>query len=215
VNVQLGTGGGIFDTNGFSTQITQGIANVSGQTGSLTKQGSGTLTLSGNNSYTGGTTVAAGTLVAGTAGALSTGSVSLNGGALELSSTLTLGASLTSTNTADTLKFDLAPAVNSSSAAITLSGGNYDFHLATSFTIDLNNQFSTPGLYHLIAGGTGNADFLGTYNIINSNSNDSYSFSNGDLLVQTVPEPGAVVSLIGGIGMLLGLQRRRRNCVMA
>jgi autotransporter-associated beta strand protein len=36
--------------------------------GSLTKFGAGTLTLSGNNSYTGGTTVVAGTLQAGSPG---------------------------------------------------------------------------------------------------------------------------------------------------
>lgn len=60
----LGTGGGIIDTNGFSTTITQNLTNVSGQTGSLTKAGAGKLMLSGTNStYTGATNVNGGTLV--------------------------------------------------------------------------------------------------------------------------------------------------------
>lgn len=69
-NLQLGTGGGTIDTNGFSTAIGANIVNVAAQTGSLTKAGSGTLTLSGTNDYTGTTTVAAGTLeVTGSLGA--------------------------------------------------------------------------------------------------------------------------------------------------
>ncbi|MFD0893643.1 autotransporter-associated beta strand repeat-containing protein [Luteolibacter ambystomatis] len=62
-NVLVGaTGGGIVDTNGFSTTITPAIADISGQTGALTKRGDGTLTLAGANSYTGTTTIEAGTL---------------------------------------------------------------------------------------------------------------------------------------------------------
>ncbi|EDY20865.1 autotransporter-associated beta strand repeat protein [Chthoniobacter flavus Ellin428] len=64
LNFNLGTGGGVIDTNGFSTTITQNIANVSSQTGSLTKISAGKLTLSGtNNTYTGATNVNGGTLV--------------------------------------------------------------------------------------------------------------------------------------------------------
>jgi autotransporter-associated beta strand protein len=69
-NLQLGTGGGTIDTNGFSTAIGANIVDVAAQTGSLTKAGSGTLTLSDTNNYTGTTTVAAGTLeVTGSLGA--------------------------------------------------------------------------------------------------------------------------------------------------
>ncbi|MEO5713761.1 MAG: autotransporter-associated beta strand repeat-containing protein [Luteolibacter sp.] len=58
IKIQSGTGGGILDTNGFSTEITQGISGA----GSLTKQGTGTLTLSGANTYIDITTVSGGTL---------------------------------------------------------------------------------------------------------------------------------------------------------
>lgn len=65
--VQVGATGGTIDTNGFSTTLDRPVVNVASQTGSLTKAGAGTLTLTGANSYSGDTTVAAGTLaVAGT-----------------------------------------------------------------------------------------------------------------------------------------------------
>lgn len=62
VRFEVGAGGGVIDTNGFAATLSQAIANASGQTGALTKQGAGVLTLSGANTYTGATTLAAGTL---------------------------------------------------------------------------------------------------------------------------------------------------------
>jgi len=62
--VALGAGGGIIDTNGHDI----GIAPVMTGAGSLTKEGLGTLTLTGANSYGGGTTIAAGTLQLGNGG---------------------------------------------------------------------------------------------------------------------------------------------------
>ncbi|WP_246132725.1 autotransporter outer membrane beta-barrel domain-containing protein [Devosia ginsengisoli] len=62
--VTLDAGGGIIDTNGHDI----GIAPVMTGTGSLTKEGLGTLTLTGANTYGGGTTIAAGTLQLGNGG---------------------------------------------------------------------------------------------------------------------------------------------------
>ncbi|MEY2349281.1 autotransporter-associated beta strand repeat-containing protein [Lentilactobacillus buchneri] len=58
--------------------------NISGK-GGLTKEGSGSLSLLGNNSYKGGTTVKAGTLAAENGNALGDGSLTLAGGNLTLS----------------------------------------------------------------------------------------------------------------------------------
>jgi hypothetical protein len=38
---------------------------------------------------------------------------------------------------------------------------------------------------------------------------ESFNGTNGQILFTAVSEPGTIVSLIGGIGMLLGLRRRR------
>ena len=60
-NISVATGAtATFDTNGNSMTI-NGI--ISGSNGSLRKTGSGTLTLAGNNTYTGSTRISGGTLV--------------------------------------------------------------------------------------------------------------------------------------------------------
>lgn len=89
-DVSLLAGGGFIDSNGFTITISSIIDGVGG----LTKQGTGTLTLTGVNIYNGGTTVEAGTLKAGAAGGLvANGTYIVNGGTLDLG-----GFSLTMTS---------------------------------------------------------------------------------------------------------------------
>ncbi len=59
-NTYVAYGGAIIDTNGFNIGI---LANLRNAGGGLTKEGAGTLTLGGVNSYAGDTTVNAGSLV--------------------------------------------------------------------------------------------------------------------------------------------------------
>lgn len=61
-NTYVASGGAIIDTNGHNIGILVNLLNVGGS-GGLTKDGAGTLTLGGVNTYAGGTTVNAGTLV--------------------------------------------------------------------------------------------------------------------------------------------------------
>ncbi|MBU6445804.1 MAG: autotransporter domain-containing protein, partial [Verrucomicrobia bacterium] len=58
---------------------------ISGSGGSLSKQGGGTLSLSGTNTYSGGTTIAEGTLALTGGGSLESGSNVVNEGTLDLS----------------------------------------------------------------------------------------------------------------------------------
>jgi autotransporter-associated beta strand protein len=62
VNAVILDGGAVIDTNGFAGTIASNISSGGTGIGGLTKLGVGVLTLSGTNSYAGGTNVSAGTL---------------------------------------------------------------------------------------------------------------------------------------------------------
>ncbi|MGE3920442.1 MAG: autotransporter-associated beta strand repeat-containing protein, partial [Gammaproteobacteria bacterium] len=62
--ITLNAGGGIFDTNTFDTEVSQGLTGAGG----LTKINGGTLTFTGANTYTGGTTITGGVLQVGNGG---------------------------------------------------------------------------------------------------------------------------------------------------
>ena len=112
---QLNAGGGVIDTNGFTTSLSTVVSGAGG----LTKVGSGTLTLGNANTYTGVTLVNGGVLALGNNAALGGSTLDTSGtGALNISTltALTLGG-LQGTN-------NLA-LVNGSAAAIPLTvGGN-------------------------------------------------------------------------------------------
>ncbi|EBW7250932.1 hypothetical protein DQD39_25060, partial [Salmonella enterica subsp. enterica serovar Havana] len=73
----LGTGD---VTNNATLELNTGgtFDNAIGGSGNVVKSGADTLTLSGSNSYTGGTTISGGTLVASNVEALGTGDVTNN-----------------------------------------------------------------------------------------------------------------------------------------
>jgi fibronectin-binding autotransporter adhesin len=78
--IVLGANGGTIDTNGSDSTFSGNVTDASGVQGALTKSGDGTLTLSGTNSYSGGTTVNGGVITGGTS-SYGSGNVTVNSGA--------------------------------------------------------------------------------------------------------------------------------------
>lgn len=142
------------------TDFANSIAVAVTGAGNITKQGTGTLTLSsGLNSYVGETRVNQGTLSISSGYLDDTSDVFVEGGAL------------------------------------------FNLNFVGSDTIDalsLGGVIVAPGDWGSTASGA-------------TNINDTYFSGTGILTVTgtMVPEPGAAVSLLGGLGMLLGLRRRR------
>ena len=118
---------GTINTNGFNVTYADPIGETGGTGNTLAKSGAGTLTLSGANSYTGGTSVLGGTLLANfttNSGVLSSGPLTLQGGGtLQL-----LG------NSAGTTQYMGNLTVNSGGGAIVLQtqgAGTTTLNLAT------------------------------------------------------------------------------------
>ena len=149
------------------------IAEAQGPS-SLTKTGPNTLTLTGNGSYTGGTTVNQGALAAGFA-SLGTGTVTINNGA-RLS--LTQGC------------FSTMQLNNGAGAAATLSGGT--LMLTNNTAGQANSAFTKTTLPVTAAGFT--ASFVYTMPAGNANPADGWTFC----IQNTSP------TSVGGGGGLLG-----------
>ena len=155
---------------------------ISGSGFGLTKNGTGTLTLSGNNTYSGATTIAAGTISINAASALaSTSAINLGnatsltytGGTATLNrtisvtsgtgslrntggGTLTLGGTLSKNGT--TLTF--AQGVFNVTGSITGSSADSDL-VVDSSTVTLNGVNTYDGPTYIINGGTLNANVVG------------------------------------------------------
>jgi len=121
--VTFAAGGATIDTNGNNVTYANPIGN--GGSGSLTvidSVGTGSLTLNGNNTFTGGVTLSSGALTFG-ASNVYTGPTNINAGTLDLAAGASLG------NTAITIASTATLAlhgnnIGSTGASLTLSGGS-------------------------------------------------------------------------------------------
>ncbi len=184
------------------------FSGVISGTGGVTKLGSGTFYVSGNNSYSGGTTLSAGTVQVANGGKLGTGTVTLSGGALLLSNGVTIAnamsiatSSFINVNTGDsaTISGQL-----SGSAPFEKDGGG------TLVLTNTNNASTYSGniSYHgtLTCGngscGSGTLTFLGTVLAIR----DGFTVSNGLVLADSgdVDVASGVASITGDIGEVNG-----------
>jgi outer membrane autotransporter protein len=117
-NISTDAIGTVIDTNSFDAIISSNISGV----GDLTKSGAGSLTLNGDNTYTGGTNLTDGALIVGDSthsGAILTGNVTITGNGANDTSNAILGGSGTITGTVINNGGIVAP-------ANTLTVGGYD-----------------------------------------------------------------------------------------
>ncbi|MBZ9810849.1 MULTISPECIES: autotransporter-associated beta strand repeat-containing protein, partial [unclassified Mesorhizobium] len=164
---QLLGGTGAVGVANAATTLTFGGQAIGG--GILRKDGPGTLVLSGNNTYTGGTIVTAGILQAGSTSAFGTGGMTVNA-----------GATLDLNNLSNTVG-GLAGAGNVAlgSGTLTLSGG---FSFSGSIT----------GSGGLVKSGSGTQTFSGC-----SSSYDGSTTINGGVLAVSCLNNGGVASSVG------------------
>jgi fibronectin-binding autotransporter adhesin len=225
-DITIGAGGFFLDTNGHNT----GIATSLVGTGTLTKMGSGTLALTGSNSYSGGTKIEAGTLIISDLGAsasvLGTGDVTVG----ENGKLAGVGTVLGDTFVAGTLAPGNSPGEMTFAGNLLLeSTAVVQMELASAISFD---QITVGGL--LTYDGTLTITFLGGYipaegvtfalfeagsvapgskfdNITFSDSGytGSLDYTTGILTVTAVPEPTAAALLVLGAAGLLARRRRR------
>jgi autotransporter-associated beta strand protein len=186
------------------------VGAVLAGTAGLTKSGAGTLILAGTNTYTGATTVSAGTLLV--TGALAS-TVSVSDGA-----TLGDGGTVGALSFAGNSFFDIFTAISGnpmdSTTTISFSGTGFGIDNLVSQGSAVNWAGIADGTYTLITGtlntaNLGNVGLANAYDIDGPGGSRTAYFQNGSLQLVVVPEPRA--ALLGGLGMLM-LLRRRRNC---
>jgi autotransporter-associated beta strand protein len=196
--------------NNASTTFSGGI---SGTGGNLTKVGSGTLTLSGSNSYTGATNVSAGALLLSSAGSIAAGSAVIVQSAAAIGGDGTINGNLTLDSGAKFV-FDLnnTPLTVGGTFALDSTFGVDDLVTSSLGAID----WSSVGLgtYKLIetsfSFNSGNIQNFGLGNAFSSGGKQMY-FQNGSLDLVVIPEPSTWVLLAVSLTVLV-VTRRRRHC---
>src|SRR3954467_12394859 len=197
--MDLGTATRTFTiTDGTPTVDVSIVVAING-TGGFTKAGAGTLQLSGNNTYSGGTTVNAGLLtLSGAAARLGTGDVSVfssvGGSELQIVSGVTNGIA----NSATLSITNGASGGGLGSAALVANGGFVDLGTGVNETVNmlrLNGALQTPGTY-------GSSSSNATFKL------DSF-FSGTGVVTVLVPEPTSLGLLL--IGLAAWAIRRRQR----
>jgi autotransporter-associated beta strand protein len=165
------------------TLVVSGI--VSG-TGSLTKADAGTVTLSGANSYTGGTNLNGGTLNLSSTGALGSGGITLNGGILSLRVTDAVLGNVTA-STASTTIYQQGAFTNSGTSTLTFTNAG-----ANTFNV-LPGPLAAMGSVSSLVFGATTLSGDTTFNLVNAGPGGTTSLTLGALsaATRTITKEGA------------------------
>ena len=203
------SGAGILELGGTSnttgaTLITGGVLRVSGSiSGSAVTVNGATAVLGGIGTVGATTLLNGGTINAGA----SPGILNIAGN-FTMSAGTTFGAEIDGTTVG--LLYDqlnVTGTVTLADATLTLSGAYAYTGSADTFTLILNDGDGTSDL----VSGTF-AGLPGGASVFNGGQEFTINYAGGDgndVVLTAVPEPGSAVMLLGGVGMLLGLRRRR------
>ncbi len=221
-------GGAIIDTNGFNVTIGQGLVKFAGSTtDTLTKLGTGTLTLSGTNTYTGKTTVTAGNLTLASTGSLASSTIEVATGAIfdagtavmtktfNLAEGAVVSGLFTATGTT-TVTANLADGFSQIASGLTFTkagslnlllsnvgGGEYSL-----FTGGFAGAFASVSISGTALTDDGGGVFSGKIGEFNFSYNDNVGINT--LTISAVPEP-ATYAFLAGLGILGFVVYRRRT----
>ncbi|MCD8284125.1 MAG: autotransporter-associated beta strand repeat-containing protein [Opitutae bacterium] len=197
----------------FNTEAGQTMTLTGAITGSkgLAKTGAGTLTLSGENGYSGGTTIAAGTVVAENTAAFGTGSVTVGSDAtLQIDIAVSTGAITFSDGAVLVIGSDLlASAVveSDADAEVATVADTEAVAVISAESIVFGTDTLSDGDVSSIVNEYVSSDITSAYDL-------TWTFSNGALSVSATaatPEP-SMFGLLAGLGALgFVATRRRRN----
>lgn len=208
----LGSGGGVIDNNSFNTTlsgiVTAGYGTlapgVSG-TGGLTSRGSGTLTLSGANTYTGITTVTSGTVTVENDQSAANGGwsvVTLTTGGLASTANFNSGSTVAA---ASGKNIQVGPSANSGNypnstlnvAGTVSNAGTLNVQRAGTLNLDSGASWTQEG--DMVVNGRGGAS--ATLNI-NSGAVMAYSGTNSFKINAAAGSSGKATLTIDGTGIL-------------
>lgn len=174
LTIGANSGSGTFTGKIYNNRTDLGYSGNAGGNLSLTKIGTGTQTIIGNNTYAGGTNVNGGTLISGGSG-LGTGTLNIGaGGTVAVNQTANAGLASLYYNSAPVNSGNLDPAYNNLSTLRGRVGALTPFTVVTTPVMDLNNGGAT------IPAGVGPDNYQGYYSgMVNITSGGSYTFSTG------------------------------------